>query len=286
MAGLEYVELFGLKFDELPDDSEDWTKSSLNKKMHVRKLVLYDVDANDERCNKVGTIYLDLYPRLNKVAGATHFALRHSHRKFDGKYQLPVVFLNTNFAPPESHDKNKTTGNIFGEWVRSDRARKEVSYLKHDELQTLFHEFGLLYTHCFPALDTSIGWYSRKDDFVEIPSHLMEYFVRDYRVLKHFVPKGGPGEIVAGEGELTKETLRAEFKSLLFFRYKDACAINVVDIRSSNTCPCDRMTTLDTTKIYEELVNEHMHFPHAKHNAACEIYPLINYGGILQLFAR
>ena len=101
--------------------------------MHVRKLVLYDVDAEGNQCEKVGTIYLDLYPRLNKVAGATHFALRHSHRKFDGKYQLPVVFLNTNFAPPESHDKNKTTGNIFGEWVRSDRARKEVSYPQHDK---------------------------------------------------------------------------------------------------------------------------------------------------------
>ena len=76
--------------------------------MHVRKLVLYDVDADDDHCEKVGTIYLDLYPRLNKVAGATHFALRHSHRKFNGEYQLPVVFLNTNFAPPRSlHDKIK-----------------------------------------------------------------------------------------------------------------------------------------------------------------------------------
>ena len=101
LAGLEYVcfELFGLKIEELPvDDSEDWTKGVLNKKMHVRKLVLYDVDADDDHCEKVGTIYLDLYPRLNKVAGATHFALRHSHRKFNGEYQLPVVFLNTNFS--------------------------------------------------------------------------------------------------------------------------------------------------------------------------------------------
>ena len=198
LAGLEYVcfELFGLKLDELPvDDSEDWTKGLLNKKMHVRKLVLYDVDADGNQCEKVGTIYLDLYPRLNKVAGATHFALRHSHRKFDGKYQLPVVFLNTNFAPPESLHKNKSAGNILGEWVRSDRARKEVSYLKHDELQTLFHEFGhALHTLLSRTRYQHLAGTRVKTDFVEIPSHLMEYFVRDYRVLKHFVPKGGPGE--------------------------------------------------------------------------------------------
>ena len=87
LKGLEIVclRLFNLKIKfEQVSDAEDWTNKTLNKNNHVRKLILYDADADESNCceHVVGNIYLDLYPRPNKVGGATHFALRHSHRKF------------------------------------------------------------------------------------------------------------------------------------------------------------------------------------------------------------
>ena len=88
----------------------------------MRKLILYDGDKSEEGSqNIVGTIYLDLYPRANKVGGATHFAIRHSHRKLDGEYQLPTVFLNTNFAHPTVPKSNDNT--IMNNIVSRQRGR-------------------------------------------------------------------------------------------------------------------------------------------------------------------
>lgn len=169
-GGLSYIceTLFGLTFkqQELPD-AEDWS-GGLSEENAARKLVVHD-----DQDREVGVIYLDLYQRANKMPGATHFAIKHGHQTRDGEYQFPAVLLVTNFSKPR-----KKGGLFFGE---------EPTLLSHAEATTLFHEFGhALHTLISRTRFQHLAGTRVKTDFVEIPSHLMEYFLRDHRVLKHF----------------------------------------------------------------------------------------------------
>jgi mitochondrial intermediate peptidase len=180
LAGLSFIceRLFGMKLvqQELLE-SEDWTMGR-GPKNSVRKLVVYDQDGVDE----VGTVYLDLYRRDNKLPGATHFALRHSHRMSDGSYQMPAVVLVTNFNEPASSGSFFTKAFSLG-----DSSGGDPTLLSHAEATTLFHEFGhALHTLTSRTRFQHLAGTRVKTDFVEIPSHLMEYFLRDFRVLEHF----------------------------------------------------------------------------------------------------
>lgn len=99
--------------------------------------------------------YLDLFARQGKRGGAW-MADCHSRRiKSNGELQLPIAFLNCNFTPPNGD---------------------QPSLLTHDEVTTLFHEFGHGLHHMLTQIDTSsvsgingVAW-----DAVELPSQFME----------------------------------------------------------------------------------------------------------------
>ena len=87
-----------------------------------------------------GTVYLDLYPREGKYRGAGHFVSRCGHcLPGEGDvpgtdaFQLPVVALLMNFAPPERRGGGgRNLGQDLG----------EHALLSHYEVETMFHEFG------------------------------------------------------------------------------------------------------------------------------------------------
>ncbi len=101
-----------------------------------------------------GQFYLDLYARRQKRGGA--WMDSYSNRLFtEDCDQLPVAYLTCNFSPP--------IGGL-------------PALFTHDEVQTLFHEFGhglhhLLTRIDFPAVGgiNGVAW-----DAVELPSQLME----------------------------------------------------------------------------------------------------------------
>jgi oligopeptidase A len=101
-----------------------------------------------------GQFYLDLYSRPHKGGGAWMDGC--IDRLFTAEYdQIPVAFLVCNFSPP------------VGE---------RPSLLSHDEVQTLFHEFGhglhhLLTRVDYPAVSgiNGVAW-----DAVELPSQFLE----------------------------------------------------------------------------------------------------------------
>ncbi len=101
-------------------------------------------------------VYLDLYARTGKRGGAWMDVCR-TRRRHVGGLQLPVAFLTCNFAPP--------TGEL-------------PSLLTHDDVVTLFHEFG----HGLHHLLTEVDWPSVAGiagvewDAVELPSQFMENF--------------------------------------------------------------------------------------------------------------
>ena len=111
----------------------------------------------------VGKFYLDLYARKNKRGGAW-MDEAISKYKFINEEENPVAYLTCNFTPPSN-------GN---------------AYLSHDEVITLFHEFG----HGLHHLLTEVTEYSISGikgvewDAVELPSQFMENYCWEWSVIK------------------------------------------------------------------------------------------------------
>ncbi|HFZ1795262.1 TPA: oligopeptidase A [Serratia marcescens] len=109
-------------------------------------------DANGELR---GSFYLDLYARENKRGGAWMDDCVGSLRKADGTLQKPVAYLTCNFNRP------------LGD---------QPALFTHNEVTTLFHEFGHGLHHMLTQIDTAgvsgingVPW-----DAVELPSQFME----------------------------------------------------------------------------------------------------------------
>lgn len=110
-----------------------------------------------------GGFYIDLYARPGKRDGAWMDECR-SRRMSDQGLQLPVAFLTCNFMPPVNN---------------------KPALLTHDDVITLFHEFG----HCLHHLLTKVNYSSIGGingvpwDAVEFPSQFMENFCYEKEVL-------------------------------------------------------------------------------------------------------
>jgi oligopeptidase A len=113
----------------------------------------------------IGYFYLDLYARKNKRGGAW-MDEAISKFKFPNEKTYPVAYLTCNFTAPIHND---------------------TSLLTHDEVVTLFHEFG----HGLHHLLTEINDYGVSGiqgvewDAVELPSQFMENFCWEWSVIKN-----------------------------------------------------------------------------------------------------
>ncbi|HEB57953.1 MAG TPA: oligopeptidase A [Gammaproteobacteria bacterium] len=112
-------------------------------------------EIRDSEGNLRGNFYLDLYARENKRGGAWMADCVSRMRKHDGEVQLPVAFLTCNLSPPVGDEPAQFT---------------------HDEVITLFHEFGHGLHHMLTQVDylgvsgiNGVAW-----DAVELPSQFME----------------------------------------------------------------------------------------------------------------
>ena len=108
----------------------------------------------DERGDLRGQFYLDLYARPNKRGGAWMDECITRKRGAAG-VQIPVAYLTCNFSPPLGDDPALFT---------------------HEEVLTLFHEFGHGLHHMLTKVDypsvagiAGVPW-----DAVELPSQFME----------------------------------------------------------------------------------------------------------------
>jgi len=112
----------------------------------------------------IGQFYIDLYARSNKRGGAWMDDAITRRRK--GRVlQTPVAYLNCNFSGPVG-DK--------------------PALFTHDEVITLFHEFGHGLHHLLTRIDVlgvsginGVEW-----DAVELPSQFMENFCWEWNVLE------------------------------------------------------------------------------------------------------
>ena len=102
-----------------------------------------------------GYIYIDLFARQNKRGGAWMDSCQSRRKLAGGQIQLPIATLTCNFA--------KSSAN-------------KPPILSHDEVLTLFHEFG----HCLHHVLTQVdyldvsGIHGVEWDAVELPSQFFE----------------------------------------------------------------------------------------------------------------
>ncbi|WP_049621354.1 M3 family metallopeptidase [Frateuria defendens] len=137
----------------------------------------YDVRDADGRV--FAGAYVDLYARSGKRGGAWMDVCRA--RFDDGEAaQLPVAFLTCNFAPP-------TEG--------------RPALLTHDDVLTLFHEFGHGLHHLLTRIGLpSIGGIDGVEwDAVELPSQFMENFGWNRQALDLFARHWKTGERLPDE---------------------------------------------------------------------------------------
>jgi oligopeptidase A len=127
----------------------------------------------------VGQFYLDLYARSGKGQGAWMDDARGRRLTTGGIIQTPVAYLTCNFTPPAMAD-----------------GQLQPSLFTHDEVTTLFHEFGHGLHHMLTEVDElSVSGISGVEwDAVELPSQFMENFCWEWDVLQ-----GLTGHVKTGE---------------------------------------------------------------------------------------
>ena len=126
--------------------------------------------------NLIGQFYLDQPARTGKRGGAWMDDVRARWLRPDtGKLQTPVAHLVCNFA---------------------DSVGGKPALLTHDDVTTLFHEFGHGLHHLLSEVNerdvsgiSGVEW-----DAVELPSQFMENFCWEWDVLKHMTAHVDTGE--------------------------------------------------------------------------------------------
>jgi len=115
-------------------------------------VTFYNIKRNGQH---IASFYLDLYARSNKRGGAWMADCRVRRRDLDNELVKPVAFLTCNFTPPVG-DK--------------------PALLTHNEVTTLFHEFGHGLHHMLTQMEVyevsginGVAW-----DAVELPSQFLE----------------------------------------------------------------------------------------------------------------
>ena len=122
----------------------------------------------DRAHNLIGQFYLDVYARPSKRGGAWMDDAITRRRTAAG-IQTPVAYLNCNFAAP--------VGQVDG--------KQRPALFTHDEVITLFHEFGHGLHHLLTQVEelgvsgiNGVEW-----DAVELPSQFMENFCWEWEAL-------------------------------------------------------------------------------------------------------
>ena len=137
-------------------------------------------EIRDEKNELRGQFYLDLYSRDKKRGGAWMDDCMGRKRNVDGSLQIPVAYLTCNLTQPIGDDPALFT---------------------HDEVTTLFHEFGHGLHHMLTRVEhigvsgiNGVAW-----DAVELPSQFMENWCWEREALDLIAAHYKTGEPIPDE---------------------------------------------------------------------------------------
>ncbi|MEP1094796.1 MAG: M3 family metallopeptidase [Cyclobacteriaceae bacterium] len=157
-----YQQLLGYQFKKV-ENASVWHE----------EVSLYEVYIGDELR---GRFYLDLFPRPNKESWFYGVGLANGKQQANG-YEVPVAMLLGNFTRP--------TDDL-------------PSLLSHNELSTLFHEFGHIMDGVSYRGEFSYQANSKRD-FGEAMSQIFENWIWDYEMLSSFAKHYETGETLPKE---------------------------------------------------------------------------------------
>lgn len=151
-----YETIFDLNLDEVTPPAESvWAPG-------IQLFVVSDRATGEP----LGALYLDMFPRDGKYNHFAQFGVVDGKKLPDGTYQRPTAALICNFPPPQ---------------------KDKPSLMSHDEVETLFHEFGhAMHTILTRAKTVRFSGTAVPSDFVEAPSQMLENWVYDKSVLDTF----------------------------------------------------------------------------------------------------
>lgn len=149
-----YSQMLGVDYKEVP-----------NAKVWADGVKLYEIrDHADNR--HIGFFYTDFYPRpdTGKYNHAAAFPIFAGRMLPGGYYDFPVSCIVANISPP---------------------VNGQPALLSHDDVETIFHEFGhVMHQTLTRAPYASLAGSAVAQDFVEAPSQMLENWVWQPEILK------------------------------------------------------------------------------------------------------
>jgi len=136
-------------------------------------------DLHHEDGTYLGSFYADWFPRASKRAGAWMNPLITGGPAAGGGFEPHVGVIGANFTPPDGGAE---------------------PLLTHDEVTTVFHEFGHLLHHSMSRVPVrsrsgmAVPW-----DFIELPSQIMENWCWEKEALDLFARHHETGETIPDE---------------------------------------------------------------------------------------
>lgn len=155
------TKLYGLTFRE-------------NKKIPVYNADVKAYEVFDRKGNYMAVLYTDFLQRPGKMSGAWMNSFQEQYVDEKEKDHRPHVAIVMNFARPTA---------------------SKLSLLTYSEVETLLHEFGhALHGISSKCMYESLSGTNVKPDFVELPSQLMENWLKEKEFLDQFAVHYETGE--------------------------------------------------------------------------------------------